>query len=326
MSDFERGFGTLVGIIIGVLVIYLVLALVEYILRGIALYRMASNARFSTPILAWIPVASSYLLGSLCDRSVYCRSGKQWRLSVILPVIDLLGLFGGGSLAVLSGLVGYLNYDWYGGGFDSEYLPSVSSLVGLAAMVITLIGLYHLYWDYSQGQEVLFTVLSVIFGGLGQAIILFILRDRVPVSAQGGGWQQPYPGGYPQGPYAPGPGQPPPYQGGPYTTGPQQPYQGGPYTTGPQQPYQGGPYTTGPQQPYQGGPYTTGPQQPYQGGPYTTGPQQPYQTGPNTTQWSQPPAQGGYPPTTDWNQAPSPGEHQIPQDPPRSGKGPEDIT
>ncbi len=183
--------------------------------------------------------------------------------------------------------MGYLNYDWYGGGFDSEYLPSVGSLVGLAATVITLIGLYHLYWDYSQGQEVLFTVLSVIFGGLGQAIILFILRDRVPVSAQGGGWQQPYPGGYPQGPYAPGPGQPPPYQGGPYTTGPQQPYQGG---------------------------------------PYTTGPQQPYQTGPNTTQWSQPPAQGNDPPATGWNQAPQPGEHQIPQDPPRSGKGPEDIT
>ena len=149
-------------------------------------------------------------------------------------------------------------------------------------------------------QEVLFTVLSVIFGGLGPAIILFILRDRVPVSAQGGGWQQPYPGGYPRGPYAPGPGQPPPYQGGPYTTGPQQPYQGGPYTTGPQQPYQGG--------------------------PYTTGPQQPYQTGPNTTQWSQPPAQGNDPPATGWNQAPQPGEHQIPQDPPRSGKGPEDIT
>ena len=54
MSDFERGFGTLVGIIIGVVIIYLVLALVEYILRGVALYRMASTARFSTPVLAWI--------------------------------------------------------------------------------------------------------------------------------------------------------------------------------------------------------------------------------------------------------------------------------
>ena len=63
MSDFERGFGTLVGIIIGVVIIYLVLALGEYILRGVALYRMASNARFSTPVLAWIPIASSYLLG-----------------------------------------------------------------------------------------------------------------------------------------------------------------------------------------------------------------------------------------------------------------------
>lgn len=296
-------FGAIIGIFIGILLICLLVALIEYILRGMALYRMAQNAGFSSPILAWIPVASSYLLGSLCDRSVYCRSGKQWKLSVILPVIDLVSLFGGGALATLSGLAaGYLDYGRYGA-FDTDFFPGVGSLISLAALVVTVIGLYNLYWDYAQGQEVLYTVLSVIFGGLGQTIILFILRDRVPVSAQRGGWEQPYPGGYPQGPYPP-----PPYQGGPYTTGPQQP------------PYQG-PYTTGPGQPYQGGPYATG----SQGGPYTT-------------QWSQPPTQGGsYSGPTGgpgWSQTPQPGTHQppqppaapdtIPQDPSPTGEGPED--
>ena len=297
-------FGAIIGIFIGILLICLLVALVEYILRGMALYRMAQNAGFSSPILAWIPVASSYLLGSLCDRSVYCRSGKQWKLSVILPVIDLVGLFGGGAVATLSGLAaGYLDYGRYGA-FDTDFFPGVGSLISLAALVVTVIGLYNLYWDYAQGQEVLYTVLSVIFGGLGQTIILFILRDRVPVSAQRGGWEQPYPGGYPQGPYPP-----PPYQGGPYPTGPQQPPYQGPYTTGPQQP------------PYQSGPYATGPQ----GGPYTT-------------QWNQPPTQGGgYSGPTGgpgWSQTPQPGTHQppqppaapdtIPQDPSPTGEGPED--
>lgn len=172
-SGAERFAGFLAGLFIGAAVLF-VLALLStaavYLLQSLALYRMAKNAGFSSPILAWIPVASGYLLGLLCERASFRRAGKSWKFSVLLPVVELLALFGS------------MNFLWSWDNFS--FSLSSGGLLGLAGTVVTAFALYNLYWDYAQGQEVLYTVLSVVFSGLGQAIILFILRDRVPISVQ----------------------------------------------------------------------------------------------------------------------------------------------
>lgn len=188
-------FGRLLsGLFIGAAAVFLLLllaSLLTYVIQSAALYRMAKNAGMPSPILAWVPVANCYVLGLLCERAGFRRSGKAWKFSVLLPVLELLSILGGSSL-------------WFrsAGPWSADISLSFSpgNLLGLAGVVVTAIALYNLYWDYAQGQEVLYTVLSVILGGLGQAVILFILRNRVPISVQ-----------YPQNPQYPQYPQYPPY-------------------------------------------------------------------------------------------------------------------
>lgn len=195
----ERFANFLAGLFIGVAVIFVLLLLtmaLVYVLQSLALYRMAKNAGFSSPVLAWVPVASSYLLGLLCERASCRRSGKTWKFSVILPVVELLSLFGG------------MNFLWSWNNFS--FSLSSGGFLGLVGTAVTAFALFNLYWDYAQGRETLYTVLSVIFGGLGQAVILFTLKDRVPISVQ-----------YPQYPEYPSYPQYPPYP--PYPQDPQGP-------------------------------------------------------------------------------------------------------
>lgn len=286
MYEMEEFFLTLFGIIAVFLLIWLVILVVEYFLKGMALSRMARNAGLPSPGLAWVPFANNHLLGTLCERSGISRTGRAWKFSVILPVLDLVRFLGGGaSLAFLEEFTDYLYYDWdYPPMLWENLFSGIGSLIGLAFTVLMAVALYNLYCDYAPGKEVLFTVLSVIFSGMAQAIILFVLRDRVPVSARMGGY--PPPGAYPQGPAGP-------YPGGPY--GPQwnqPPRQGGPYTTQWGQP------------PQQGGPYTT-----QWGAP-------PQQNTPYGGPWGQAPS--GQP-----GPQPSQSPYPDPQDPPPSGEGPE---
>ncbi len=263
MYGFEEALITIFGILVLVFVVWAVSALVFHLIKGAGLARMARNAGLPNPALAWIPVANNYLLGCLCDRAVYCRTGKQWRFSIILPVLDLVSILGGGSItAALYGI--FTSYLYYGSDFDitNEGFRSFGgNLFAIATTVAMAIALYHLFCDYDPGREVLYTVLSVIFGSVAQAILIFVLRDRVPLSAQAGGYPPPY-----QAPGQPGPWAPPP--AGPAQWGQQPPAQGGP--TAPQ---------WGQQPPSQGGPAPQWGQQP------------PWQNGANTTQWA--PPQGG---------------------------------
>ena len=309
MYGFEEFLETMLLVLMGFLIVLLVLTLVEYVLKGIALSQMARNVGLPNPALAWVPVANNYLLGTLCDRSQYALTGKEWKFSIILPVLDLLSLLGGG---VLTGLYGLFNdYLYYGSEYsfyDTNFRSGIGNLLGLAAAAATATALYHLFKDYAPGREVLYTVLALILGSLAQVILLMTLRNKVPLSANPQYWNLWT--------------QPPPYQD---PAGGQPPYQGGPGTTGwNQPPYQGGPGTTGwNQPPYQGGPGTTGwNQPPYQGGPGTTGwNQPPYQSGPGTTGWNQPPYQGG-PGTTGLGQQSDPPSPEQP--PPAEPSSPED--
>lgn len=288
MYGFEEALITIFGILILVFVVWAVSALVFHLIKGAGLARMARNAGLPNPALAWIPVANNYLLGCLCDRAVYCRTGNQWRFSIILPVLDLVSLFGGGSItAALYGI--FTSYLYYGSDFDitNEGFRSFGgNLFAIATTVAMAIALYHLFCDYDPGREVLYTVLSVIFGSVAQAILIFVLRDRVPLSAQAGGYPPPY-----QAPGQPGTWAPPP--AGPAQWSQQPPAQGGPAPQwGQQPPWQNGANTTQ-WAPPQGGTWTAPPGGPPagSGGPYAPQPGQPPQW------WSQGGGQNQPPPS-----------------------------
>ena len=205
MAGFSIVLLNLVGaVLLGILGVLAAVWLAGYILGSLGLSRMAQNAGMPRPWLAWIPIARDYLLGGLCDRAVWVWRGKRRNFAVLLPVLSALApALGMISLTFLAGSL-----------YAGEWISTLASLASLASLVVSCIALFHLWRDYSPGNEAALTVVSVLFHTLAPAIILFVLRNRVPFSVTGPGWQsqpkynQPGSGIPAWGPTPPGPGAP----------------------------------------------------------------------------------------------------------------------
>ena len=310
MYGSNEGFAAIIAIVVLAYLFWVAVVLVGYVLKGAALSRMVKNAGIPNAALAWVPFASTWLLGVLCDRSQQAVTGRRWRFDILLPAAEILAT-GCGSL--LAGPGGFFAECYLYAGFSYSTLrDALKVFCGFLYLAVLAVALWHLYQDYFPERWLPYTIFSVVLGRLGRGVVLMTLRNKTPRSATPG-YQSPPP-------------VQPPWQGGSGTNGwNRPPDQSGPRTTGwDPPPYQNGPGTGGwNQQPYQSGPGTTGwGQPPYQNGPRTTGwNQQPYQSGPGTTGWrSQGPETGG------WNQPPAPQEpprRDIPRDENGPGNGPD---
>lgn len=189
-----------------------------YLLQCFAIWRMAKKAGHSWAGLAWVPFAQSWLLGWLCDRACAFRNGKNWCFRVILPILSVLN-----PPLVVTVALGFFSIPTP---FELSlqmglyYMDSLFKLVGVAGSAFAL---YYLYADYAPGQEAVYTVLSVVLASFAPPVLLFLLRERTPLSAGGEppraprwqgtgttggpGWQPP---GWQGAPPPPGPVEPPP--------------------------------------------------------------------------------------------------------------------
>ncbi len=180
---YDPRFAILMGVLAVVGIFAMIISLTFYIFGSLGLYTLAKRRGFDNAYLAWIPIASMYLLGSVYD-DVNRRQGKQTNYGIIL-----LALFGG-SIVVT---------------FMSTFIPFLAFLSGpasLAGAILMYFALYYIYKDYTPNNTVLFLVLSVILGIV--PILLFAIRNKPPISIvgqQGHGYQPPQPP------------SPPPYNG-----------------------------------------------------------------------------------------------------------------
>lgn len=151
-----------------------------YVLNGLALFRLARNAGLRYALLAWVPVASTWLLGTLCDRSQQALTGRKWRFAILLPTLELLAA-GCGSL--LTGTLGFAVecsvYVEYPYSFTRE---AAGILLGLAYLGTMAVALCQLYRDYAPRWGLLFAILSVVLGGVGRGILLMTIRKKTPLS------------------------------------------------------------------------------------------------------------------------------------------------
>lgn len=252
MYGSEAGFAAIIGIFLFAYLFWLAILIGGYVLRGLALSRLAQNAGLAHPGLAWVPVAGTWLLGVLCDRSQQALTGKRRRFDVILPALEVLASLGG---SLLAGPGGFFAQCYLYAGFSYSTLREALQLfAGLCYLAVLGAALWQLYQDYAPEQALLYTVLSVVLGRVGRGVLLLTIRDKTPCSA-GPGFRPPPPSRQNANTYRSGTGttgwDQPPYQSGPGTTGwGQPPYQSGPGTTGwGQPPYQSGPGTNGQDQP-----------------------------------------------------------------------------
>ena len=212
MMDF-----TGIYLLLGVLGLIALGLVALYFLRAYALYQLARTAGMQSPGLAWVPIANQYILGCLCDRAAYYRTGGRWHFNVILPVVGTLGSPFFFYFALEYG------YDLAFSAMDYTAITGLQSLLGFAAWVLSTLALYNLFWDYAPGQEGVYTIVSALFAAVAPAILLFLIRKNIPFSVSGG---RPVPPPayttYTTGPgdlRPPPPPPPPPPQGPPWDGG-----------------------------------------------------------------------------------------------------------
>lgn len=211
MMDF-----TGIYLLLGVLGLIALGLVALYFLRAYALYQLARTAGMRNPGLAWVPIANQYILGCLCDRAAYYRTGGRWHFNVILPVVGTLGSPFFFYFALEYG------YDFAFSAMDYTAITGLQSLLGFAAWVLSTLALYNLFWDYAPGQEGVYTIVSALFAAVAPAILLFLIRKNIPFSVSGG---RPVPPPayttYTTGPgdLRPPPPPPPPPQGPPWDGG-----------------------------------------------------------------------------------------------------------
>ncbi len=148
-------------------IIPLIFALLVIIFQGFGVYTISKRRNIGTPWLAFVPIASFWLIGLLADdfrqktegvsknyaRTILLLFGSAIAISLIAVILIMLGVFVG--VAIMS-------------------LVSIVSIIG---MVYYFIALYYLYNSCIGESSGLYIILS-IFIPIVPPIALFVFRDR----------------------------------------------------------------------------------------------------------------------------------------------------
>lgn len=188
------------GFVFGFYMIYIVAMLAisvgAYVLQSLGTYTIAKRRGIKHPWLSWIPVGSSWILGSISDQYRYVVKGqvKNKRKSLlILQIIMWIACIG--FFAMWFSLVFQLVGMIYETGIDPSYMDasyfaelagSVLGIIGLwlvmsgvaiAVTIIQYMALYDLYTSCEPGNNVLYLVLSIIFS-ITMPIFVFVCRNK----------------------------------------------------------------------------------------------------------------------------------------------------
>ena len=183
-------FSILGALFLTAMIIGMLVKLVIWVFRSLALYTISKRRGLKNPWLAWIPVGSKWIIGSVSDQYQYLTQGKNRNRRKILLILSLTAM-----------LLGWISAGWsisrvlsvfftYGqhipqGAVAEVLLPMTgtmllgvaSSGVGVAAYVFRQISMYDLYRSCDPKNAVPYLVFSILFGVL-EPVFLMILRKR----------------------------------------------------------------------------------------------------------------------------------------------------
>lgn len=181
--------GLLSGIFSGVPT--MLIGIATYVLGALALYTIAKRRGLNHPWLAWIPVASVWIVGSLSDQYRYVVNGENkskrkvlltlniitFVLSIVIVACAIVAL----AQAVV-GAAGNVSEDAMLGMILGPVL-SVAGLalplagVAIAYAVVYYMALYDIFKSLDPNNCVLFLVLSIVFG-VTEPFFLFFNRNK----------------------------------------------------------------------------------------------------------------------------------------------------
>lgn len=185
----DSAVGSLAGfMLVFMSVFYLMLfafSVVTYILYSYGTYSIAKRRGIRNPWLAWIPIGSSWILGSISDQYQYVAKGRvrnRRKVMVGLTIgmfLAIVPLIASVVWAVLSEATGSMNSDATFGAMLAVMLLTYLVMIVLAIILLVFeyIALYDLYASCDPGNAVLYLVLT-IFVGVTLPFFVFACRKK----------------------------------------------------------------------------------------------------------------------------------------------------
>ena len=158
-----------VGIYLTILGVVLVCCLVGWILRSMSLHSIAKRRGIRNPWLAWVPVGSRWILGSVADQYQHLVQGKvtsRRKIMLILGAVSMVlsTVAYGFSFAQVFAGMGVLPVEQVETAALAGVIPSMLGMVvGIVTLVFYHICNYDLYRSCRPNAATAFLVLGIIF-------------------------------------------------------------------------------------------------------------------------------------------------------------------
>jgi len=150
-----------------------------YVVTALGYYRMAKKLGVDNAFLAFIPVASQYLIGQIAEVGASATGKKSWPWRYIL-LLPYIGLF---VLSFVMGVTSALSVVLPIFAVLTLLLALVIMPVTIAVVVFNYMALWYIFKLFDEGNAVLYLVLSIFFS-VAMPIIILILSGKTPMIYQ----------------------------------------------------------------------------------------------------------------------------------------------
>ena len=162
-----------------------------YVFRSLAVYTIAKRRELNRPWLAWIPVASDWILGSISDQYKYLTQGKnQMRRKILLGLSIAAAVCAAvcfcSGVVLLTSLTVSVGSQLSDAQMASLLMGPVivlmlvslfAGVVGIAKLVFKYMCKYDLYKSCEPKNAVAYLVLEILFGLL-EPVFLMVVRNK----------------------------------------------------------------------------------------------------------------------------------------------------
>lgn len=184
-------YGYIIEMMIGsVTAVSLLWGIAAYVLRALSLQTIAKRRGLSKPWLAWIPVASDWLLGSISDQFQYLTQNKVQSRRKILLGLSIAGTACTLVTQVMAAVLIWRCFSYANVYYsDALLMQQATGLIGviLVALVTAAVGITHyvfqcmcrydLYRSCEPKNATAYLVLGILFG-VTEPFFLLACRNK----------------------------------------------------------------------------------------------------------------------------------------------------
>ena len=156
------------GVFFFVYIAMIAMAISGYVFQSLGLYRIAQRRGIHRPWLAWIPVANSWVLGSISDHYQYVTKQKLTKRRLTILILEII------MIVIYVGMLVSMFAMAFSADASATAEVGIGSMlvmfggmfplfgVAVAAMVFVYLAYFDLFRSCRPQNEVIFLILSIV--------------------------------------------------------------------------------------------------------------------------------------------------------------------